>query len=82
VSYAADHSGELRCRSQWGVTLPITVVSYATDHSGELGCRSQWPRGLRPELSSPVRTLGSWVLIPLEAWMSLCVYSVFMLLCV
>jgi hypothetical protein len=45
-------------------------------------CRSQWPRGLRHELSSPVQTLGSWVRIPLETWMSLCVYSVFVLSCV
>jgi hypothetical protein len=39
----------------------------------------QWPRGLRHEPSSPGRTLGSWVRIPLEAWMSVCVYSVFVL---
>jgi hypothetical protein len=32
--------------------------------------RSQWPRGLRHELSSPARALGSWVRIPLKAWMS------------
>jgi hypothetical protein len=38
-------------------------------------CRSQWPRGLSHELSSPARTLGSWVGIPLEAWMSVCVYN-------
>jgi hypothetical protein len=29
--------------------------------------RSQWPRGLRHELSSLARTLGSWVPIPLDA---------------
>jgi hypothetical protein len=34
--------------------------------------RSQWPRGLRHEMCSPARTLGSWVRIPLEAWMSVC----------
>jgi hypothetical protein len=39
--------------------------------------RSQWPRGLRHELSSPAQTLGSWVRIPLEVWMSVCVYSVY-----
>jgi hypothetical protein len=45
--------------------------------------RSQWLRsGLRHELSSPAQTLGSWVRIPLEARMSVCVYSVFMLSCV
>jgi hypothetical protein len=32
--------------------------------------RSQWQRSLRDELSSLARTLGSWVRIPLEAWMS------------
>jgi hypothetical protein len=37
-------------------------------------CRSQWPRGPRHEQSLPARTLGSWVRIPLEAWMSVCVY--------
>jgi hypothetical protein len=30
---------------------------------------SQWPCDLRHESSSPVQTLGSWVRIPLEAWM-------------
>jgi hypothetical protein len=38
--------------------------------------RSQWPRGLRHELSSSARTLGSWVRIPRMAWMSVCVYPV------
>jgi hypothetical protein len=42
-------------------------------------CRSQWPRGLTHELSSLARTLGSCVQIPLKAWMSVCVYSVFVL---
>jgi hypothetical protein len=45
-------------------------------------CRSQWSRGLNHELSSLSRTLGSWVQIPLKAWMSMFVCSVFMLLCV
>jgi hypothetical protein len=31
---------------------------------------SQWSRGLRHELSSPARTLGTWVRIPLKTWMS------------
>jgi hypothetical protein len=46
------------------------------------GCMSQGPRGPRHELSSPAKTLGSWVRIPLEAWVSLCVYSVLVLSCV
>jgi hypothetical protein len=42
-------------------------------------CLSQWPCGLRHEMSSPAWALGSWVRIPLEAWMFVCVYSVFVL---
>jgi hypothetical protein len=42
---------------------------------------SQWPRGLRHELSSLARTLGSWVRIQLKAWMSVLVYSVFVMFC-
>jgi hypothetical protein len=44
--------------------------------------RSQRPRGIRHELFSLVRTLGSWVQNPLKAWMFVCVYSVFVLSCV
>jgi hypothetical protein len=44
--------------------------------------RSQWPRGLRHKLSSLTRTLASWVRVPLKAWTSVCVYSVFVLFCV
>jgi hypothetical protein len=44
--------------------------------------RSQWPRGLRHELSSLARTLGSWVQIPLEAWMSICAFILCVVLCV
>jgi hypothetical protein len=43
--------------------------------------RSQWRQGLKYEPCLPVRTLGSWTLIPLEAWMFVCVYSVFSLFC-
>jgi hypothetical protein len=38
--------------------------------SGIHGSQSQWPRGLRHELFLLARTLGSWVRIPLKAWMS------------
>jgi hypothetical protein len=48
----------------------------------KLLCRSQWPPCLRHELSSLARTLGSWDQIPVKAWMSVCVYSVFVLFCV
>jgi hypothetical protein len=43
---------------------------------------SQWQRGLRHELSSPARTLGSCVRIPVGTRMSVCVYAVFVLSCV
>jgi hypothetical protein len=36
----------------------------------QCGGLSWWPRGLGHELSSLARTLGSWVRIPLKAWMS------------
>jgi hypothetical protein len=39
--------------------------------------QTQWPSGLRHELFSPAQTLGSWVGISLEEWMSMCVYFVF-----
>jgi hypothetical protein len=48
----------------------------------EVRVPSQWSRVLRHEMSSPAQTLGSSVRIPLEAWMSLSVYSVFALPCV
>jgi hypothetical protein len=47
-----------------------------------LSSRSQWPRSPRHELSSLTQTLGSCFRIPLEAWMSVCFYSVFVLSCV
>jgi hypothetical protein len=53
--------------------IPDTYINFG---------RSQWPRGLRHKPSSPARTLGSWVLIPLEAWKSVCVYSVCVVPCV
>jgi hypothetical protein len=63
------------------------LVSRTTQEVGlqglQLPCRrSQWPRGLRHEPSSLAGTLGSWVRIPLKAWMSVGVYSVFVLFCV
>jgi hypothetical protein len=42
--------------------------------------RSQWPSGLKQVLSSAARTLKSWVLIPLEAW--ICAFCVCVCVCV
>jgi hypothetical protein len=36
--------------------------------------RTEWPRGLRHELSSLARTMGSWVRTPGKAWMFVCVH--------
>jgi hypothetical protein len=64
----------------------ITGISYYDGIRNQyrigLRGRSRWPRGLRHELSSPARTLGSWVRTPLEEWMFACVYSMFALSCV
>jgi hypothetical protein len=43
---------------------------------------TQWPRGLRHELFLTAQTLGSWIRIPLETWMFVHVYSVFVFPCV
>jgi hypothetical protein len=43
--------------------------------------QSKWPHGQSHELPSPARMLNSWVRIPPEAWMPVCVYSVFVLSC-
>jgi hypothetical protein len=45
-------------------------------------CRSQLPRCIRHEMSLPVRTMGSWVRIPLKAWLSLCLSFVSVLPCI
>jgi hypothetical protein len=63
------------------ISVGVTNFFFAYG-SGPSDSRSQWPRGLRHELSSLARTLGSWVRIPVEAWMSVCVYSVCVVLCV
>jgi hypothetical protein len=54
----------------FAVFILLNTLHYTTG-------RLQWPRGLRHEMSSPARTLGSWIRIPLKAWMFVCFYSVF-----
>jgi hypothetical protein len=83
-------SNSRECRRARKCCMSVTVVRLDIQNlliwkypcAEEARCRSQWPRGLRHELSSSARTLGSWVRIPLEVWMSVCVYSVFVLSCV
>jgi hypothetical protein len=56
-----------------------TLDCWLCEKSGD---RWKWSRGLGHELSSPAGTLGSWVWIPLDAWISVSVYYVFVLFCV
>jgi hypothetical protein len=63
-------------------TLEQYEIEYKFSYTEAMEGRSQWPRSLSYELSSPIETLGSWVRIPLKAWMSVYVYSVFVLFCV
>jgi hypothetical protein len=48
-------------------------INYGADHSD---------RDIKYQMSSPARTLGSWVRILLKAWMSVCFYSLFVFSCV
>jgi hypothetical protein len=58
----------------WHNFYLANVLKFHIRVDNNYGCRSEWPRGLRYELSSPVRTLGSWVRIPLKACMSMCAF--------
>jgi hypothetical protein len=65
--------------------LKVAIYEYSAYKYSIIVCvktADQWPRGLRHELSSPAQTQGSEVRIPLEAWMFVCFYSVFVLSCV
>jgi hypothetical protein len=72
--------------SQGGlVSMKLVSITILRKNKGKFKQRrSQWPLGLRHELSSLSRTLGSWVRIPLKAWMSvLCAFfCVYVVLCV
>jgi hypothetical protein len=73
-----------RLRSTWSFGLScltagdlpcIPVIEYKWQYFMICDGRSQWQRGLRHKLSSLALALGSWVRIPLKAWMSvLCVF--------
>jgi hypothetical protein len=60
----------------WGsVYLLVVCIGCSTSTSNV-------KRAFRHEPSSSARTLGSWVQIPLQAWMSVRAYSVCVVLCV
>jgi hypothetical protein len=64
----------LRCS-----TRTRLLMHKQTNEFASRGSRAQSIPDLRRELSSLTRTLGLWVRIPLEAWISVCVYSAFVL---
>jgi hypothetical protein len=52
---------------------PWSLLGWGVGHAASAGwwdCRPHWPRGLRYELPSLARKLGSWVRIPLKSSMS------------
>jgi hypothetical protein len=69
------------CAEEQRVTVTAASASPKQRDVQYCDCRSQWPHRLRHELSLPSQSPGSWVRIPLEVWMSVCVYSVFLLSC-
>jgi hypothetical protein len=77
-------ASHLHVGPMWRIPGPILQLSAETTFpficNYILDSWSQWPRGLKHELSSPAQTPGSWVRIPLKAWMSVYIYSVFTVL--
>jgi hypothetical protein len=70
IGSSSNHRTEILTGLNRGQMLYFVSAYLITRrHSAE--CRSQWPRSLRHEPSSSAPTLGSWVRITLEAWMSL-----------
>jgi hypothetical protein len=66
-----DEHNYLPCRIELVLPLPILLLSYTSK------CRSQWPRCLRHQMPAPAEILGLCVRIPLEAWASARVSSLF-----
>jgi hypothetical protein len=70
IMKTAAHRSEAWC---WRKFLSLCRVFWC------LSWRSWCAAALRHELFSASQTLRSWVRIPLNAWMSVCIYSVFVL---
>jgi hypothetical protein len=64
-------------------TVEVAFQQYKLYISKEIvtESRSQWPCGLRQVLYSAAWTLGSWVRIPLEAWICVRVFLCCVVLC-
>jgi hypothetical protein len=86
ISKKGREGGVLKPHSEECSPNSCSFDSPSPSNSATVFCFSfhlmQWPRCLRHEMSSPAPTLGSWVRIPLKAWMSVCFPSVFVLSCV
>jgi hypothetical protein len=57
------------------------IRDFSTYHASDVSRPITGAARFRHGLSSPAQTLGSWIRIPLEAWMSVYVYSEFVLSC-
>jgi hypothetical protein len=76
LSYSTAVRWNGRCRKRITFSIPFLGPQFMNIREYYILIvigHSQWPRGLRHELSSPARTLGSWVRILLEAWIYVCV---------
>jgi hypothetical protein len=81
------HSTQRRCLVRLSINVTYSLNTGHIPLKSERGqwpinLKTKWPRGLRPDPSLPSRTLGLWVRIPLEAYMFVYIYSVFVLSCV
>jgi hypothetical protein len=81
-----ENTSHSKPKRRWDDNIKIDLLVMGTkcefDSCSSEQSRSQWPRALRHDLSSPALTLRSLVRIPLEALMSVFIYSVFVLFCV
>jgi hypothetical protein len=68
-------------RWSWAILMIMVVIfslSFNLCSHNDVTAKHSGLRGLRHELSSLAQTLGSWVRIPLKAWMSVCAFILFL----
>jgi hypothetical protein len=69
----------VNCLIKMLIYTSFFVLTYSFASINLIMSRSKWPHALRHETLLLARKLGSWDWIPLEARMSVCSYSVFLL---